>query len=144
MASTYHLTSELWDFPTGNFPDQVSKTGQVLWNYTSLFPGRILNKEWNYPSTEGIVAYRTTLGNTLLSRGRVIVADRLHASIMATLIDRPVVYIDNNYKKLTKVRSSLTERVPECTDQVLNAHFAPDLNEAIKIAAKLVQRLNKS
>jgi exopolysaccharide biosynthesis predicted pyruvyltransferase EpsI len=144
MVAQHQLTSEVWDFPIGKFPDQVSKAGQVLWNYTTMFPDRVLPKEWHYPSTEGIVAYRTVLGNTLLSRGRVVVADRLHASIMATLIDRPVVYIDNNYKKLTKVRSSLTERIPECTDHVLNAYFAPDLNEAIKIAVQLVQKLNKS
>jgi pyruvyl transferase EpsO len=144
MVAQHHLTSEVWDFPTGKFPDQVSQAGQVLWNYTTMFPDRVLPKEWHYPSTEGIVAYRTVLGNTLLSRGRVVVTDRLHASIMATLVDRPVVYIDNNYKKLTKVRSSLMERIPECTDHVLNAYFAPDLNEAIKIAVQLVQKLNKS
>lgn len=144
MASEHKVTSELWDFPVGGFPVRMTKAGEVWWNYTTIFPGRVLPIKLNYPSTEGIVTYRSVLANTLLSRGRVIVTDRLHASIMATFIDRPVVYIDNNYKKLTRVRSSLKEKIPECTDHVLNAHFASSIRDAVDSAVQLVQKLNKA
>ena len=39
-------------------------------------------------------------GVDILSRGRVVITDRLHAHIMATLLDIPHVALDNSYGKL--------------------------------------------
>lgn len=139
MAKKADLTAEFFDFPIVGFP--VAKiSDEVVSNITAILPDRYL-----YPgkdqSIEAMVSYRTQLGNSMLSRGRVIISDRLHASIMATLIDRPVVYIDNNYRKLTRVRSSLADHFPECTDAVLNAYYAPDIEAAVEIAAKIISML---
>lgn len=102
-----------------------------------MLPGRYLTDQ--APSPDAMYNYRTQLGNTLLSRGRVVITDRLHASIMATLIDRPVVYIDNSYKKLTRIRRGLEKVVPECSDVVLNAHYAESLTQAVKIAGSMLR-----
>ena len=40
-------------------------------------------------------------GAKLLSRGRVVVTDRLHAAVLARLLDRPVVALDNSYGKIS-------------------------------------------
>ncbi len=85
--------------------------------------------------------YRTQLGNTLLSRGRIVITDRLHASIMSTLIDRPVIYIDNTYRKLTRIRKGLEKVVPECNDVVLNARYAESLEHAVYMAADMLTEM---
>lgn len=139
LAAKLKLTAEVWDFPILGFPE--SKIGdKVISNITRIFPGRYLY-DGRDQSVEAMVAYRTQLGNSMMSRGHVIITDRLHASIMATLIDRPVVYIDNNYRKTSRVRSALSEHVPECTDAVLNAHYAPNIEAAVEIAEKIIFRL---
>ncbi len=139
LAAQYGLSAEVWDFPL-SFPVHIRKNKTVLQDMADIYPGRLLNPKL-LPSTEAITWYRTQMGNTMLSRGRVVIADRLHASIMATLIGRPVVYVDNNYRKTTRVRSSLTQFIPECTDTVLDAHYAPDLATAVKIAADLIKKM---
>jgi exopolysaccharide biosynthesis predicted pyruvyltransferase EpsI len=112
--------------------------GAVLWDYTKMLPGRYLTAETLSP--DGMYNYRTQLGNTLLSRGRVVITDRLHASIMSTLIDRPVVYIDNSYKKLTRIRGGLEKAVPECNDVVLQARYAESLAQAVGVASSMLEK----
>lgn len=44
---------------------------------------------------------RVQAGVKLLAKGRVIITDRLHASILANLIGRPLIWIDTKQKKLS-------------------------------------------
>lgn len=137
IARQHQLSAELWDFPIDGFPNRTAKdTGELMWDYRQIYPGRLLTT--NMPSSEAMTSYRVLLGNSLMSRGRVVVTDRLHASIMSTLIDRPVVYLDNSYKKLTKVRASLKQTIAECTDAVLNAQFANTIQEAVRLASEVL------
>jgi exopolysaccharide biosynthesis predicted pyruvyltransferase EpsI len=132
------LTAEVWDFPILGFPE-AKISGKIVSNITKIYPDRYLY-DGKDQSIDLMVAYRTQLGNAMMSRGRVIISDRLHASIMATLIDRPVVYIDNSYRKSSRVRSTLAGHIPECTDTVLNAHYASDIEAAVEIASKMLKR----
>jgi pyruvyl transferase EpsO len=42
---------------------------------------------------------RLLRGLTLLSRGRGVITDRLHAHILSLLLDKPHVLVDNSYGK---------------------------------------------
>jgi pyruvyl transferase EpsO len=50
---------------------------------------------------DGIATARLKRGLRLLSRGRTIVTDRLHAHILAILLDIPHVALDNDYGKIS-------------------------------------------
>jgi exopolysaccharide biosynthesis predicted pyruvyltransferase EpsI len=49
-------------------------------------------------------------GVTLLSKGRVVITDRLHAHIMSLLLDIPHVVLDNSYGKLSSFMEAWTGR----------------------------------
>ena len=51
---------------------------------------------------------RLRAGCGLLAQGRVVVADRLHAHILALLMGIPHVVLDNNYGKIERFRESWT------------------------------------
>lgn len=77
---------------------------------------------------------RVRRGIGLLSDGAVVITDRLHAMILALLIGRSAVFVDNNYGKLEAVRSAW---FPECADAVR----AESIEEAVEIARSLTNRL---
>ena len=49
-------------------------------------------------------AARLTSGSSLLARGRVVVTDRLHASILSLLLHLPHVNLDQSYGKIRRTR----------------------------------------
>jgi pyruvyl transferase EpsO len=53
--------------------------------------------------------------SALLARGRTVVTNRLHAVVMATLMGREVVAVDNNYGKLAPIFDSYLHRFPTIT-----------------------------
>ncbi|KAJ3063251.1 hypothetical protein HK102_008526, partial [Quaeritorhiza haematococci] len=66
---------------------------------------------------------RLHVANQLLSRGRVVVTDRLHATILSTLMGKPHVYLENSYGKITHLRRA-TFITPECSDENLQGYRA--------------------
>jgi pyruvyl transferase EpsO len=73
---------------------------------------------------------RVTVGQTLLSRGSVVVTDRLHAHILCLLLGLPHVALDNSYGKL----SSFTETWETLGEQ---ARWADDPVQALALAREL-------
>ena len=59
-----------------------------------------------------LAAARVARGLALLSRGRHIVTDRLHAHILALLLDIPHVALDNDYGKLSAYIAAWTADSP--------------------------------
>ncbi|XP_005101536.2 pyruvyl transferase 1 [Aplysia californica] len=53
--------------------------------------------------------YVSVEGFNFLSRGRVLVTDRLHGHILSTLMNMPHVLVDNRYKKLSSYHNSWTK-----------------------------------
>ena len=54
-----------------------------------------------------------------IQRGKVLVTDRLHGHILAILLDKPTVIIDNKIKKISALRNVWTaglEKVMLATD----------------------------
>ena len=76
---------------------------------------------------------RLMTGVKFLSRGKVIVSDRLHAHILSVLLGKPNVILDNSYKKVTSFHSTWTPSV----DNVL---FASNATDAVEKAQYLLHK----
>lgn len=74
---------------------------------------------------------RTRRGCRLLSRGRLVVTDRLHAHILCTLLGIPHIVLDNNCGKLSGFIRCWTLEHPLC-------HLADSVEEATRIARRLL------
>ena len=74
---------------------------------------------------------RTQRGCRLLSRGRIVVTDRLHAHILCTLLGIPHIVLDNNCGKLSGFIRCWTAGHPLC-------HLADSVAEATRIAHSLL------
>ena len=73
----------------------------------------------------------------MLSAGRVVLTDRLHAVILSCLLGRPMVALDNNYGKIgsfvdtwltdwpTLVRATDAPAAAAGIEQLLSAHGTP-------------------
>jgi pyruvyl transferase EpsO len=81
----------------------------------------------------------TSNANTLLSQGRIIVTNRLHATILATLMGKPVFYADNIYGK---IHSTLTASLqhPSCTPDNLRVWEHSTIMEAAQAALEFARR----
>jgi exopolysaccharide biosynthesis predicted pyruvyltransferase EpsI len=67
----------------------------------------------------------------ILSPGRVIVTDRLHAHVYALLMGRPHVVVDNNYGKIRPIFDAYSGAFS-------TAHFADNIDDAMDAARQLV------
>jgi len=68
---------------------------------------RTLAAQW-----DRLAATRVRRGCRLLSRGRVVVTDRLHAHILCTLLGIPHVVLDNSYGKISSFMDEWTGTSP--------------------------------
>ncbi len=75
---------------------------------------------------------RLRRGCALLSRGRVVVTDRLHGHILSLLLGIPHVLLDNSYGKLRRFAETWTRDCPL-------VHFAADPVEAAAIAGEVAR-----
>jgi exopolysaccharide biosynthesis predicted pyruvyltransferase EpsI len=132
-------------------PDRPWSQETVDWNYSPLE-----SLTWNLTRAPGSAArrarsthprfYRTFVdpayavaARTLvraaertLLHGRVVVTDRLHAAVLATLLGRPVVARDNANGKLSAVFADYLGRFP-------TARYAHDADEASAHVLELLQ-----
>ncbi len=71
----------------------------------------------------------------MLCRGRVVVSDRLHASLLALLMGRPFVGLDNIYGKMGRVRELLFRPRPglqaNVTADMLDSHVVSSEEEVV-------------
>jgi pyruvyl transferase EpsO len=73
----------------------------------------------------------------LLSRGRVVITDRLHGHVLATLLGLPHCVMDSQYGKVRALWDTWTHEVPD-------AVWCDTLGEAIERASERVGRLQLS
>lgn len=77
----------------------------------------------------------------LLSLGKIVIADRLHASILAYLSGIPFVYLDQSTNKLTKTLSVAFDSWDGCHDSETSLWSkATDLDEALTKAVEYIDR----
>ena len=75
----------------------------------------------------------------LVSMGRVIVADRLHATVLAYLSGVPVVYIDQVSGKISKAMDVAFSDVASCRDgEATKLMKASNFTHALQLAARLI------
>ncbi|WP_030176131.1 MULTISPECIES: polysaccharide pyruvyl transferase family protein [Actinomycetes] len=67
---------------------------------------------------------------SIISRGNVVVTDRLHAAVFGILMRKPVVMVDNANKKLSLAYKDYLQHAPD-------VYLATDFGEATEIAARI-------
>ena len=88
------------------------------------------------PSNEArLPKYRLDYSNRLFCQYRVILTDRLHATILALLMDKPVVALENNYGKIGSVLETMEDiGGPSCNSDNLRRYLSPNGNMELAIA----------
>ena len=78
----------------------------------------------------------------MLSSGKVLITDRLHSSILAFLLHKPHVYLDQMYGQITKTRQVALEASSNCENRtILKFDQAATVKEAVKKAVKMLEDL---
>ncbi len=85
--------------------------------------------------------FRLNLVNKLLSKGKVIITDRLHASIFSLLIGKPHIIINDKYKKIVNTRQAAFSNKAECESRYLNEFYVDNPDKAVKKAIKILRQL---
>ena len=137
-------------FGIGHVPRFFPPLYDVIWihrqdsespgSYNVTFPPNVtfavgdwfFGESWRSPMGDSIIdnlLLKTYTGLMYILRGRVLVSDRLHGHILASLLDVPTVIIDNKIKKISAYRNSWTsglERVvvaDDADDAIVKAQY---------------------
>jgi pyruvyl transferase EpsO len=86
-------------------------------------------------SGQGMVASAVHFARRTLARGRVVVTDRLHAMVLASLSGIPVVALDNSYGKISALHRDYAGLLPL-------THFAHSADEALDVARSLLDKVD--
>jgi hypothetical protein len=90
-------------------------------------------------SPTGFALSRWVTAQKVVGSGKIVITDRLHASIVALLVDRPHITVDNIYNKVSGVRRLALQGQLDYVDAVLQAHHAPDVHRALQLALRIMQ-----
>ena len=75
----------------------------------------------------------------MFAGGKVLVTDRLHASILAFLMHKPHVYVDQMYDKIRKTREVAFDSSDKCRNKKeMKYEETKSLEDALVMAAKLL------
>ena len=108
-----------------------------------LFPANVsvLVSDWIPPGNNSFISQKISMlersyirlihGFRFLSRGKVVVTDRLHGHILSVLLNKPNVLLDNSYQKLKTYHAAWTPGLS-------NVLVATDVNEAVEKAQELL------
>ena len=78
----------------------------------------------------------------LMSVGKVLITDRLHTSILAFLLHKPHVYLEQSYGKITRTREVAFSTSVHCQDRdKMRYDSAETLEEAIILASQMLHKL---
>ena len=105
--------------------DRMLSRARGAWASSAAFQ-QAMSLVWDRLALE-----RTQRGCQLLSRGRIVLTDRLHAHILCTLLGIPHIVLDNNCGKLSGFIRCWTAEHPLC-------HLADSVAEATRIVQRLV------
>lgn len=83
---------------------------------------------------------RTELGNMILSKGKIIITDRLHASILSLLMGKPHIMIDEKYDKIRNTRELAFYGKDECQPKYTGGVYAKNPIDAIKKAVRYFEK----
>ena len=92
---------------------------------------------------EQMSAQREQLIHRIMSQSRVVITDRLHASIYSLLIGKPLVVVDEKYKKIFNTLETAFHGKKECDKQFLSYSYATDPMDAVRQAVSALEFLKK-
>ena len=76
----------------------------------------------------------------MFSSSRVVITDRLHASIFAFLLHKPHVYLDQSYGKIRLTREVAFNTSTFCQERSrLRYDQAEDIRKAVSLAAEMLK-----
>ena len=76
----------------------------------------------------------------MFSSSRVVITDRLHASILAFLLHKPHVYLDQSYGKIRLTREVAFNTSTFCQDRGrLRFHQAEEFKQAVSLAVEMLK-----
>ena len=79
----------------------------------------------------------------MYAAGKVLITDRLHSSILAFLLHKPHIYIDQMYGKIGRTRAVALELSPHCQDRrKMRFAEAETFTEAVQIAKQMIVDYN--
>lgn len=81
---------------------------------------------------------RLDLVNQIISQGKIVITDRLHASIMSVLLGKPHVIINEKYNKILNTRRAAFEGRPECSSDFIRGYYADGIEQAVLIAQAML------
>ena len=77
----------------------------------------------------------------MLAGGRVLITDRLHASIFAFLLHKPHVFVDQYYSKITYTREVAFNSSDKCLNKKeMKYNKATSLEEAVTMAEDFLRQ----
>jgi exopolysaccharide biosynthesis predicted pyruvyltransferase EpsI len=85
-----------------------------------------------------ILDQRKLLVNRIMSQGRIIVTDRMHASIYGLLLGKVHIIVDDLYKKIFNTRESAFSDKFECRPEFLRSYYAFSPKDAVKKAVEIL------
>ena len=92
---------------------------------------------------EQMSSQREKLINKIMSQSRVVITDRLHASIYSLLIGKPLIIVDEKYKKIFNTLETAFHGKQECDKQFLSYSYATDPMDAVRQAVSTLEFLKK-
>ena len=76
----------------------------------------------------------------MFAGGKILITDRLHTSILAFLMHKPHVYVDQMYGKIRKTREVAFEVSEKCGDkEEMKYDEAENIEEAVVKAARMLR-----
>ena len=119
-----------WD--NGNYLDTTLKNPA-----DPLFEHKVINEgKFDY-----MAMFRRSIA--MFSSSRVVITDRLHASIFAFLLHKPHVYLDQSYGKIRLTREVAFNTSTFCQDRDrLRFDQAEDIRQAVSMAAEMVIKIS--
>jgi pyruvyl transferase EpsO len=117
---------------------QHTPLGNAAWKVLAVprgivrrFPGLAAEGQALVESTFEVMARANVAqGRRLLRPGRLVLTNRLHAAVLAALMRKPVVVLDNSYGKIAPIYAEYLHALP-------GVHFAHDVAEARRLILDL-------
>lgn len=75
----------------------------------------------------------------LISAGKVVITNRLHGSIIATLMGKHLIYVDTKEGKISQVRDTAFASTPHCSNTNLHVQHSDNLKSAMEIAIEMLK-----
>lgn len=105
-------------------------TGQEEW-IRPLWRKALLTRAAAY---DLLARRRLSVGRQTLSRGKVVITDRLHGHLLCLLMNIPHVVLDNSYGKIRSLYDTWTKDSPL-------VHWADSLPEAVAMSENLIRSI---